>query len=135
MSDGTADALQLPKVELDGAEGSNMRTVKTNDSDNHATSEIESSQSEECKVTNPSSSASDAEPSETVTFTLIYNKTKHKIEWPLSATVSSLKLHIHTLTKVPPPMQKLMYRGKIIYLISKNSESDHVNVKLTNFNP
>lgn len=112
MSDGTTDTPQYPEVQLEEAEGCSLPAVKCDDPVIHATSELQSSQNkEEYKVTQPLASTSDTELSETVTFTLIYNKTKHKIDWPLNATVSSLKLHILTLTKVPPPMQKLMYRG------------------------
>lgn len=65
-----------------------------------------------CAVQPSDSPESDSE-SEKVTFTLIYSKTKHTITWPLNSTISSLKLHIHSLTKVPPAMQKLMYRGML----------------------
>ncbi|XP_070580422.1 ubiquitin domain-containing protein UBFD1-like [Ptychodera flava] len=50
-------------------------------------------------------------PKETVDFKIVYNKQKHDVTFGLDETVATLKLHIQTLTGVPPAMQKVMFKG------------------------
>merc|ERR1712025_853302 len=46
-----------------------------------------------------------------VTFKIVFNKKKLDITWDRTKTISSLKSYIHTITEVPPAMQKLMFKG------------------------
>ncbi|XP_077979697.1 ubiquitin domain-containing protein UBFD1-like [Glandiceps talaboti] len=52
-----------------------------------------------------------ATPKETVDFKVVYNKKKHDVTFGLDETVATLKLHIQTITGVPPAMQKVMFKG------------------------
>ncbi|KAI8494966.1 ubiquitin domain-containing protein UBFD1-like isoform X1 [Branchiostoma floridae x Branchiostoma belcheri] len=52
-----------------------------------------------------------SEPKETIDFKVMWNKKKYDITFPLDDTVEMLKKHIHSLTGIPPAMQKLMYKG------------------------
>ena len=44
-------------------------------------------------------------------FKLVYNKQNYEIVMGENRTVRELKDHIETLTKLPRPMQKLMFKG------------------------
>ncbi|MGH0128113.1 UNVERIFIED_CONTAM: hypothetical protein FKN15_033213 [Acipenser sinensis] len=48
---------------------------------------------------------------ETVDLKIIWNKNKYDLRIPLDATGASLKERIHSLTGLPPSMQKVMYKG------------------------
>ncbi|XP_013779300.1 ubiquitin domain-containing protein UBFD1-like isoform X1 [Limulus polyphemus] len=48
---------------------------------------------------------------EMIDFKVVYNKQKFDVSFPYDETVGSLKQHIHTLTGVPPAMQKVMIKG------------------------
>ncbi|KAK6481634.1 ubiquitin domain-containing protein UBFD1-like [Huso huso] len=48
---------------------------------------------------------------EMVDLKIIWNKNKYDLRIPLDATGASLKERIHSLTGLPPSMQKVMYKG------------------------
>lgn len=48
---------------------------------------------------------------ETVSFKLVFNKTKYDIEFPLDNTIKQLKEHLTSIINVLPAMQKLMIKG------------------------
>ncbi|MBN3275902.1 UBFD1 protein, partial [Polyodon spathula] len=48
---------------------------------------------------------------ETVDLKIIWNKNKYDLRIPLDGTGASLKERIHSLTGLPPSMQKVMYKG------------------------
>ncbi|XP_076366850.1 ubiquitin domain-containing protein UBFD1-like isoform X4 [Tachypleus tridentatus] len=48
---------------------------------------------------------------EMIDFKVVYNKQKFDVSFPYDETVGALKQHIHTLTGVPPAMQKVMIKG------------------------
>ncbi|XP_018094697.1 ubiquitin domain-containing protein UBFD1 [Xenopus laevis] len=50
-------------------------------------------------------------PKEHVEFKVIWNKNKYDVKLPLDTTGASLKQQIHTLTGLPPAMQKVMFKG------------------------
>ncbi|XP_006013429.1 ubiquitin domain-containing protein UBFD1 isoform X1 [Latimeria chalumnae] len=50
---------------------------------------------------------------EVVDLKIIWNKNKYDIKFPLDGTGASLKEKIHTLTGLPPAMQKVMYKGLV----------------------
>ncbi|KAG8557664.1 hypothetical protein GDO81_016698 [Engystomops pustulosus] len=59
-------------------------------------------------VSNGGDSDSDKE---LVEFKIIWNKNKYDVKLPLDSTGASLKQKIHTLTGLPPAMQKVMFKG------------------------
>ena len=74
---------------------------------------VESASKEE--VDNPKEQAG-PDPEDTrekVSFKVIFNKQKLDITFPLDDTVIKFKSHLEGLTKVPPSMQKLMFKGKL----------------------
>ncbi|KAM4813118.1 ubiquitin domain-containing protein UBFD1 isoform X3 [Urocitellus parryii] len=50
---------------------------------------------------------------ELVDLKIIWNKTKHDLRVPLDSTGSELKQKIHSITGLPPAMQKVMYKGLV----------------------
>lgn len=50
---------------------------------------------------------------EMVEFTIIYNKQKYEVKFPLDESVDALKNHIEKLTDVPAAMQKIMFKGRM----------------------
>ncbi|CAL4064460.1 unnamed protein product, partial [Meganyctiphanes norvegica] len=48
---------------------------------------------------------------ETVSFKLVFNKTKYDIEFPLDNTIKQLKEHLTSIINVLPAMQKVMIKG------------------------
>nr|XP_033818848.1 ubiquitin domain-containing protein UBFD1 [Geotrypetes seraphini] len=48
---------------------------------------------------------------EMVELKIIWNKNKYDVKLPLDSTGANLKQKIHTLTGLPPAMQKVMYKG------------------------
>ncbi|XP_023672331.1 ubiquitin domain-containing protein UBFD1 isoform X2 [Paramormyrops kingsleyae] len=48
---------------------------------------------------------------ETVDLKIIWNKNKYDLKIPLDGTGANLKERIHSLTGLPPAMQKVMYKG------------------------
>lgn len=48
---------------------------------------------------------------EMVDLKIIWNKTKYDLKIPVDSTGSKLKERIHSLTGLPPAMQKVMYKG------------------------
>uniref|UniRef100_A0A8C5JX49 Ubiquitin domain-containing protein UBFD1 n=1 Tax=Jaculus jaculus TaxID=51337 RepID=A0A8C5JX49_JACJA len=50
---------------------------------------------------------------ELVDLKIIWNKTKHDVKVPLDSTGSELKQKIHSITGLPPAMQKVMYKGLV----------------------
>ncbi|XP_047569988.1 ubiquitin domain-containing protein UBFD1 isoform X16 [Lutra lutra] len=48
-----------------------------------------------------------------VDLKIIWNKTKHDVKFPLDSTGSELKQKIHSITGLPPAMQKVMYKGLV----------------------
>ncbi|XP_012825555.1 ubiquitin domain-containing protein UBFD1 isoform X1 [Xenopus tropicalis] len=50
-------------------------------------------------------------PKEYVEFKVIWNKNKYDVKLPLDTTGASLKQKIHSLTGLPPAMQKVMFKG------------------------
>lgn len=50
---------------------------------------------------------------ELVDLKIIWNKTKHEVKVPLDSTGSELKQKIHSITGLPPAMQKVMYKGLV----------------------
>ncbi|KAM9744807.1 ubiquitin domain-containing protein UBFD1 [Menidia menidia] len=48
---------------------------------------------------------------ETVDLKIIWNKNKYDLKIPLDSTGAKLKERIHSLTGLPPAMQKVMYKG------------------------
>ncbi|XP_015687232.1 ubiquitin domain-containing protein UBFD1 [Protobothrops mucrosquamatus] len=48
---------------------------------------------------------------ELVELKIIWNKTKYDLKLPLDSTGAELKLKIHSLTGLPPAMQKVMFKG------------------------
>uniref|UniRef100_A0A8C9S598 Ubiquitin family domain containing 1 n=2 Tax=Scleropages formosus TaxID=113540 RepID=A0A8C9S598_SCLFO len=48
---------------------------------------------------------------EMVDLKIIWNKNKYDLKTPLDATGANLKERIHSLTGLPPAMQKVMYKG------------------------
>lgn len=48
---------------------------------------------------------------ETVSFKLIYSKTKYDIEFPVDGTIKQLKEHLSSIINVLPAMQKVMIKG------------------------
>ncbi|XP_062999290.1 ubiquitin domain-containing protein UBFD1 isoform X2 [Elgaria multicarinata webbii] len=48
---------------------------------------------------------------ELVELKIIWNKTKYDLKFPLDSTVADLKQKIHSLTGLPPAMQKVMFKG------------------------
>ncbi|XP_063652928.1 ubiquitin domain-containing protein UBFD1 isoform X4 [Pan troglodytes] len=50
---------------------------------------------------------------ELVDLKIIWNKTKHDVKFPLDSTGSELKQKIHSITGLPPAMQKVMYKGLV----------------------
>jgi len=72
---------------------------------------VESTKSESSVFNQEETSKKDVEK---VAFKLVFNKQKLDITWDVNDTVLSLKKHIHSLTNVPPAMQKLMFKGKNI---------------------
>lgn len=53
----------------------------------------------------------EAEKKEMVSFTLNFNKQNYPLEWPLDDTILNLKNEIFNQTRVPVPLQKLMFKG------------------------
>ncbi|KAL0104043.1 hypothetical protein PUN28_017026 [Cardiocondyla obscurior] len=52
------------------------------------------------------------EPSrESIDFTVIYNKQKISVNFPLDGTVAELKTHLQKIISVPQAMQKVMFKG------------------------
>ncbi|XP_042561709.1 ubiquitin domain-containing protein UBFD1 [Clupea harengus] len=51
------------------------------------------------------------EGKEMVELKIIWNKNKYDLKIPLDGTGAKLKERIHTLTGLPPAMQKVMYKG------------------------
>nr|XP_061838228.1 ubiquitin domain-containing protein UBFD1 [Nerophis lumbriciformis] len=51
------------------------------------------------------------EEGETVDLKIIWNKIKYDLKIPLDSTGAKLKERIHSLTGLPPAMQKVMYKG------------------------
>lgn len=58
-----------------------------------------------------SQSESVASNGETVSFKLVFNKTKYDIEFPLDNTIKQLKEHLTSIINVLPAMQKVMIKG------------------------
>ncbi|XP_069503494.1 ubiquitin domain-containing protein UBFD1 [Ambystoma mexicanum] len=50
---------------------------------------------------------------EVVEFKIIWNKNKYDVKLPLDSTGASLKQTIHSLTGLPPAMQKVMFKGLV----------------------
>ncbi|XP_013360263.1 PREDICTED: ubiquitin domain-containing protein UBFD1 [Chinchilla lanigera] len=50
---------------------------------------------------------------ELVELKIVWNKTKHDVKVPLDSTGSELKQRIHSITGLPPAMQKVMYKGLV----------------------
>jgi len=73
----------------------NQTTESTTDIDE------KESQSESVSATN----------GETVSFKLVFNKTKYDIEFPLDNTIKQLKDHLTSIINVLPAMQKVMIKG------------------------
>ncbi|KAM6423622.1 ubiquitin domain-containing protein UBFD1 [Liasis olivaceus] len=48
---------------------------------------------------------------ELVELKIIWNKNKYDLKFPLDSTGADLKLKIHSLTGLPPAMQKVMFKG------------------------
>ncbi|XP_039205598.1 ubiquitin domain-containing protein UBFD1 [Crotalus tigris] len=48
---------------------------------------------------------------ESVELKIIWNKNKYDLKLPLDSTGAELKLKIHSLTGLPPAMQKVMFKG------------------------
>ncbi|XP_072838899.2 ubiquitin domain-containing protein UBFD1 [Pogona vitticeps] len=58
------------------------------------------------------SNGSDSEmEKELVELKVIWNKNKYDLKFPLDSTGADLKQKIHSLTGLPPAMQKVMYKG------------------------
>ncbi|KAG8145386.1 hypothetical protein E2320_011929 [Naja naja] len=58
------------------------------------------------------SNGGDAETEkELVELKIIWNKNKYDLKFPLDSTGADLKLKIHSLTGLPPAMQKVMFKG------------------------
>ncbi|XP_041363945.1 ubiquitin domain-containing protein UBFD1-like isoform X2 [Gigantopelta aegis] len=55
----------------------------------------------------------DRSSEECIDFKIIYNKQKFDVNFPLDKTASQLKVHVQSLTGVPPAMQKLMFKGLV----------------------
>jgi len=53
------------------------------------------------------------EKREIVSFTLNFNKQNYPIEWPVDDTILLLKNEIYNRTRVPVPLQKLMFKGLV----------------------
>jgi len=53
----------------------------------------------------------EGEKKEMVSFTLNFNKQNYPLEWPLDDTILNLKNEIFNQTRVPVPLQKLMFKG------------------------
>merc|ERR1712131_283489 len=51
------------------------------------------------------------EGKEMVDLKIIWNKNKYDLKIPLDGTGAKLKERIHSLTGLPPAMQKVMYKG------------------------
>ncbi|XP_059475763.1 ubiquitin domain-containing protein UBFD1-like [Neocloeon triangulifer] len=51
------------------------------------------------------------EGGETVSFKVIFCKTKHEVEFGLDKTIIKLKNHLQKIIGVPPAMQKIMIKG------------------------
>ncbi|XP_014271163.1 ubiquitin domain-containing protein UBFD1 [Halyomorpha halys] len=50
-------------------------------------------------------------PKEIVSFTVIHNKNRFDVQFPLDETVSKLKQHLQNIIHVPQPLQKVMFKG------------------------
>ncbi|XP_078520919.1 ubiquitin domain-containing protein UBFD1 isoform X1 [Lissotriton helveticus] len=50
---------------------------------------------------------------ELVEFKIIWNKNKYDVKLPMDSTGASLKQKIHSLTGLPPAMQKVMFKGLV----------------------
>lgn len=63
----------------------------------------------------PAASVSNGEDAgrELVDLKIVWNKTKHDLKFPLDSTGSELKQKIHSITGLPPAMQKVMYKGLV----------------------
>ncbi|XP_039902629.1 ubiquitin domain-containing protein UBFD1 isoform X2 [Simochromis diagramma] len=57
------------------------------------------------------SNGDDTEDKETVDLKIIWNKNKYDLKIPVDSTGAKLKESIHSLTGLPPAMQKVMYKG------------------------
>ncbi|KAL0992837.1 hypothetical protein UPYG_G00099190 [Umbra pygmaea] len=68
----------------------------------------ESSSTQEPTVSNGDDSG---EGMEMVDLKIIWNKNKYDLKIPLDGTGAKLKERIHSLTGLPPAMQKVMYKG------------------------
>lgn len=62
-------------------------------------------------VPNVSNGDDSDEGKEMVELKIIWNKNKYDLKIPLDGTGAKLKEKIHTLTGLPPAMQKVMYKG------------------------
>lgn len=51
------------------------------------------------------------ESTDSIVFVIVFNKQKLEVKWNVHDTIASLKTHLHTLTGVPPALQKLMFKG------------------------
>ncbi|NWH63852.1 UBFD1 protein, partial [Geococcyx californianus] len=87
--------------ELPGGEGSSPATGSSPDGEGHR---------EQLQAT--VSNGSDAEGvQELVELKVIWNKNKYEVTCGLDSTGAELKQRIHSLTGLPPAMQKVMYKG------------------------
>ncbi|KAM5152956.1 ubiquitin domain-containing protein UBFD1 [Mantella aurantiaca] len=83
------------KLQLSCAESEGTSSQDTGSTQPEAVSNGEDSESEK----------------EHVEFKIIWNKNKYDVKLPLDSTGASLKQKIHTLTGLPPAMQKVMFKG------------------------
>uniref|UniRef100_A0A0E9T3W7 Ubiquitin-like domain-containing protein n=1 Tax=Anguilla anguilla TaxID=7936 RepID=A0A0E9T3W7_ANGAN len=72
----------------------------------------ENSASQDTAVSNGGDGdGADDEGKEMVDLKVIWNKNKYDLKFPLDGTGAKLKERIHSLTGLPPAMQKVMYKG------------------------
>ncbi|XP_060882602.1 ubiquitin domain-containing protein UBFD1 isoform X1 [Labrus mixtus] len=89
----------------EGAEKGDTETTSHTDAGNAST--------QESSISNGDDADDDDDQREMVDVKIIWNKKKYDLKIPVDDTGAKLKESIHSLTGLPPAMQKVMYKGLV----------------------
>ncbi|KAM8961054.1 ubiquitin domain-containing protein UBFD1 isoform 1-T1 [Pelodytes ibericus] len=103
------DEVEELGMEADGQK-SQLACAEGGDNGSQASDSGSSPVEADSSVSNGGDSESDKE---LVEVKIIWNKNKYDLKLPLDSTGASLKQKIHSLTGLPPAMQKVMFKGLV----------------------
>ncbi|XP_053550599.1 ubiquitin domain-containing protein UBFD1 [Bombina bombina] len=95
------------------ADGQKLQMSCGDDGDNNSNAPQAASEQPEADASVSNGGDSEAADKELVEVKIIWNKNKYDLKLPLDSTGACLKQKIHSLTGLPPAMQKVMFKGLV----------------------